>query len=52
MLVLQKCYFKIYAALYFVHTASSVNYALGKHHVIMLSNILYLCQDDIQEITL
>lgn len=33
-------------------TVSSVNYALGKHHVIKLSNILYLCQAEIQEITL
>lgn len=33
-------------------TVSSVNYALGKHYVIMLSNILYLCQAEIQEITL
>lgn len=31
---------------------SSVNYALGKHHVIMLINILYLCQAGTQEITL
>lgn len=31
---------------------SSVNYALGKYHVIVLINILYLCQAGIQEITL
>lgn len=28
-------------------TVSSMNYALGKHHVIMLSNILCLCQAEI-----